>query len=70
MSSRFVIKISEFHKARSAQVGDKETLMSPHVDVREKHQIMEIQTAQESWMTPIKMYLPDNQLPSDVEEAK
>jgi len=48
----------------------RETLISPRVDTREKYQIMEVQMIEESWMTPLKSYLADDQLPEDADEAR
>jgi len=48
----------------------RETLVAPRVDTREKYQVLEILMAEESWMTPLKSYLADNQLLEDVNEAR
>jgi len=48
----------------------RETLVVPRVDTREKHQVLEILTAEESWMTPLRSYLADNKLPEDPNEAR
>jgi len=63
-------KLASCSKPGQHKLVIRETLVAPQVDTREKHQVLEILMAEESWMTPLRSYLGDNKLPEDVNEAQ
>jgi len=63
-------KLTTYTKPGQHKSVIRETLVSPRVEIGENYQIMAIQVnLKENWMSPIKRYIVDGQLPGDDEEA-
>ena len=63
-------KLASCTKPRQHKSIIRETLVSPPVDVGERHHVMEIHMQGErTWMAPINKYIADGQLPGDIREA-
>jgi len=63
-------KLPSYMKPGQHQSIIPETLISPGVEMGDNCQILAIQvTSKDNWMTPIKRYIVDGQLPGDNEEA-